>query len=115
VVTGALSDPKPGRRRRKLTYVLLALACSWTCAPCYLQHEQDVDNHRVPAKPKLERALKAAEQLAKVPSADKVLRTFRGWPMRYLGQYTRAEDAVGACDLLLVAILLPLSPCTRDD
>lgn len=80
---------------------------SWTCAPCYLQHEEDVDNHRAPAKPKLEKALRAAEQFAKVPSSDKVLRTFRGWPMRYLGLYNLAEDTMGASPRARTATRLP--------
>lgn len=89
-------------------------SCSWTCAPCYVQHEADVNNHRVPAKPKLEKALKtAAEAAAKVPSADKRLKIFRGWPMRYLGLHNLAEDTMGASKFVAFAPVSQLTcqPC----
>ncbi|KAL1663438.1 hypothetical protein GGF50DRAFT_116024 [Schizophyllum commune] len=82
----------------------------WTCAPCSRQHEEEVDSHDVHhsvqtrnqakaiatrgrGRPRKDRSGEMKEELLPI-------KHFKGWPFRYFGLYTVAEDTLDPDDLI---------------
>nr|XP_031861887.1 uncharacterized protein CI109_002716 [Kwoniella shandongensis]KAA5528959.1 hypothetical protein CI109_002716 [Kwoniella shandongensis] len=77
---------------------------SWVCPPCSFQRHKDVEEHKFlftqngSAPSKAKSAAKAKEKAAATDGRPDV--SFRGWPWRYFGLYTRAEDALDPEDAI---------------
>ncbi|ORX34360.1 hypothetical protein BD324DRAFT_635569 [Kockovaella imperatae] len=78
---------------------------SWVCLPCSLQRRKDVEDQKFHYGASSAPAPKPKAGLSK--SKDKVPMdlerpdvSYRGWPWRYFGLYTRAEDTLDPDDLI---------------
>ena len=73
---------------------------SWVCPPCSLQRDKDVQAQKFHYQPTAGPSTstsrpKAASKAEKGDDVGRADVTFRGWPWRYFGLYTRAEDTLG--------------------
>ncbi|CED83015.1 PHD finger protein BR140/LIN-49 [Phaffia rhodozyma] len=66
----------------------------WACAPCTLLDEDEVDGWKVGIKKKAIQPVTISKNSKKI-AGSKVVKYFRGFPYRYFGQNTVAEDTLG--------------------
>ncbi|KAL7424387.1 putative PHD type zinc finger protein with BAH domain-containing protein [Cryptotrichosporon argae] len=93
---------------------------SWSCLSCVMQHRRDVESEKyrfatnapAPAGPRQSKsgAARAKDKAAKAHANDRPDVTYRGWPWRYFGLYTHAEDTLDPDDQIFPRAVTRVGP-----
>ncbi|KAL7414873.1 hypothetical protein BDY24DRAFT_414071 [Mrakia frigida] len=67
---------------------------SWACAPCARKHDRDVNSHAATAPQKVKVPTIPTVKYDKERDEKGTITTYKGWPYRYFGIHTVAEDTL---------------------